>query len=328
MKRMRQFLTTLVVLWVAASIAAYFYSSQQHIAPAVALGVLPAFGIELVCYLATGFAAVRRAFDGLGSKALRAALLAASAMLPYLVGSLRIGSFRLASFLALLGVVLLASFWYARVRRAIAADLLFLAFMAAVYLSRLFEQVYGTPAPHLPLSILGKLMWIRLGLMAVLSLRSLEDARFGFIPSAQDWRIGAQYYIYFLPVGAVLSYLVHFARFRPVQVEWWKFGLLIFATFLGILWVVALAEEFFFRAFLQTLLSRSLGSNSLGLIVTSALFGLAHLPYRAFPNWRFALVGGVSGVFYGLAFLKARSVRASMVTHALVVTSWRMFFTS
>jgi hypothetical protein len=31
-------------------------------------------------------------------------------------------------------------------------------------------------------------------------------------------------------------------------------------------------------------------------------------------------------VFYGIAFLKAQSVRASMVTHALVVTTWRMFF--
>jgi hypothetical protein len=50
------------------------------------------------------------------------------------------------------------------------------------------------------------------------------------------------------------------------------------------------------------------------------------LPFRHFPNWRFAIVGGVSGIFYGLAFLKARSVRAGMVTHALVVTTWRLFF--
>lgn len=323
---MRQFLTTLVVLWMAACIAAYFYSSQQHIAPAVALAVLPAFLLELAFYLASGFAAVRKAFDALGSRTQRAALLAVSAVTPYLMVSVLTGTFRVASFFELAGVALLASFWYARLRRGVAADLLFLAFMAAVYLTKLFDQIYGAPAPHVALAILGRLMWIRLGLIAVLCLRTLDEVQFGFVPSLEDWRIGAQYYLYFLPVGAVLSYLVHFARFHPLHTDWWKFALLLLGTFLGILWVVALAEEFFFRAFLQTLLARSLGSKSAGLIAASALFGLAHLPYRAFPNWRFALLGGVSGIFYGLAFLKARSVRAGMVTHALVVTTWRIFF--
>ncbi|HTR37984.1 MAG TPA: CPBP family intramembrane glutamic endopeptidase [Bryobacteraceae bacterium] len=325
---MRQFLTTLVVLWTAGCIAAYLYSSQQHIAPAVALAVLPAFLVELAFYLVPGFPKVRAAFDALASKALRAALLSASAVIPYLIVSTLTGSFRVASFFQLAGVALLASFWYAWLRRGLVIDLLFLAFMAAVYLTKLFDQVYGTPAPHIALAILGRLMWIRVGLMAVLSLRTLDDVQFGFVPSREDWRIGAQYYLYFLPVGAVLSYLVHFAGFRPVHTEWWKFALVLLGTFLGILWVVALAEEFFFRAFLQTLLARSLRSQTAGLILASVLFGLAHLSYRSFPNWSFALLGGVSGIFYGLAFLKARSVRAGMVTHALVVTTWRVFFTS
>ena len=33
------------------------------------------------------------------------------------------------------------------------------------------------------------------------------------------------------------------------------------------------------------------------------------------------------GVVYGLAFRQARGIRASMVTHALTVTTWRVFFT-
>jgi membrane protease YdiL (CAAX protease family) len=131
-----------------------------------------------------------------------------------------------------------------------------------------------------------------------------------------------------LPVGAVIAYLIRFARFHPLHTELWKFVLLLIGTFFGILWVVALAEEFFFRVFLQQVLARSLRSQSVALIVASALFGLAHLPYRTFPNWRLALLGGVSGVFYGMAIQKARSVRASMVTHALLVTTWRMFFVS
>ncbi len=91
---------------------------------------------------------------------------------------------------------------------ACSVDLLFLAFMAAVYLSKPFDHIYGQPAPHVTLAILGQLMWIRLGLMAVLSLRSLDDARFGFMPTREEWRIGVQHFLYFLPIGAALVYVV------------------------------------------------------------------------------------------------------------------------
>jgi membrane protease YdiL (CAAX protease family) len=69
-----------------------------------------------------------------------------------------------------------------------------------------------------------------------------------------------------------------------------------------------------------------LGNQWAGLIVTSLLFGAVHLSYRGFPNWRFALLAAVAGVFYGLAFRQASSIRASMVTHALTITTVRVFF--
>jgi uncharacterized protein len=400
---MRQFLTTLSLVWIAACIAAYIYSQQQHISSSIALAVVPAFLVELAFYLAPGFPAVRKKFDALGSKPLRArrpgnfqvdvdpvdnfgspstgvrarrpgnfqvdvdpvddfgspstgvparrpgnfqvdvdpvdnfgspstgvraALLSVSGVLPYLMETSRTGTFGVIHFVELLAVVLIAAFWYAWAARGLWLDLLFLGFMAAVYLSSLFDQVYGHPAPHAALGILGKLMWIRLGLMAVLSLRPLEDARFGFVPSHQEWRVGVQHYLYFLPVGAALGYWERFARFHPQQLVWWKFLALLVGTFAGILWVVALAEEFFFRAFLQQVLARRLRSETFGLLTASVLFGLAHLPFRKFPNWRAAIIAAVLGLFCGLALIKARSVKASMVTHALVVTTWRMFFTT
>jgi membrane protease YdiL (CAAX protease family) len=94
------------------------------------------------------------------------------------------------------------------------------------------------------------------------------------------------------------------------------------------LWVVSLAEEFFFRAFLQRVIARGTHSETVGLLAAAALFGLAHLPFRKFPNWRLAIVAGALGIFCGLSLLRARSVRASMVTHALVATTWRMFFSA
>ena len=38
------------------------------------------------------------------------------------------------------------------------------------------------------------------------------------------------------------------------------------------------------------------------------------------------LLAAVAGFFYGRAYVEARSVRAAMVTHALVNTTWRMLF--
>ena len=288
----------------------------------------PAFLVEFVFYLAPGFEEVRAAFDRLGSRTLRAALLAVSAVVPYLIESPFTGTFNWQFFLALVAVVLVAAFWYVWLEAGLGSDIVFLAFVGAVYLSKSFDRGYGHPAPHVALGILGQLMWIRLGLMAVLSLRGMGEIRFGFMPLKQEWRVGVQFYLLFLPVAAALAYLLKIIHYQPRQLDWWKFLLLLIGTFLAFLWVVALAEEFFFRAFLQVLLAKRLGSDTAGLIVASVLFGLAHLWFRSFPNWRFAIAGAVTGVFYGLAFLKAGSIRASMVTHALVVTTWRMFFAS
>lgn len=289
--------------------------------------MLPAFLIEAIFYLMPGFESVRKAFDSLGAKPFRAALLAIFAVVPYLVEAPRTGTFRLSAFVALLAVAVVAAFWYVWIRPSLTADLLFLGFLAAVYLSKLLDQIYGQPTAHVNLAILGKLMWIRLGIMAVLSLRSLPNARFGFVPSRLEWRIGVLFYAVFLPVGAVIAYLLNFTHFRAPTMDWWKVALLAPVTFLGFLWVVALFEEFFFRGFLQRILGNATGSDTFGLVFASVLFGLAHLWFgHRFPNWRFAILGAVSGVCYGLAFLRAGSVRAGMVAHALVDTTWRLFF--
>jgi len=249
-------------------------------------------------------------------------------VIPYAIEAPFTGTFTWHFFSALLAVALVASFWYVGMDASWLYDLAFLAFMGAVYLSRSFERGYGHPASHVALGILGQLMWIRLGLMAVLSVRGMGEIRFGFVPAAREWRVGVQFYALFLPVAVALAYLLNFVHYRPQPLEWWKFVLLLIGTFFAFLWVVALAEEFFFRAFLQVLLAKRMGSDWAGLAVASVIFGLAHLWFRSFPNWRFAIVGGAAGVFYGLAFLRAGSIRASMVTHALVVTTWRMFFVS
>ena len=289
---------------------------------------MPAFLLEIACYLAPGFPALRVRFDALGPTKLRAALLTASGVFPYLIAALDGRVFHWVRFLELLAFILVAAFWYVWIPRSLFADFLFLAYMAAVYLARPFDGIYGPLTRHVSLGILGQLMWIHLGLMAVLSLRSLDDAHLGFLPTRAEWSIGARHFLFFLPVGGVLAYIEQLGRFHFHPHEWLDFAVTLVLTFFGIFWVVSLAEEFFFRAFLQRILARAAHSEIAGLLAASILFGLAHLPFRRFPNWRFALLTAALGFFCGLSFLRARSVRASMVTHALVATTWRMLFLS
>jgi membrane protease YdiL (CAAX protease family) len=299
MKRMRQFLIALLVVWTAGCIAAYFYSTQQDIPSAVAVALLPAFLTELALYIAPGFQAARRHFERLGSKFVRAGLLTASAAVPYALVATSLHAFRFSSLLLLIVLAGIASFWYAALKRGPISDALFLVLMGAVYLSRTFSWIYPRATAHLSLDILGHLMWVRIGVLAVLSIRGFENVCFGFVPSRADWRIGVQLYLFFLPVAALAAYVLRSPHFHILTVVWWKYAAIVVGTFLGMLWVVALGEEFFFRGFLQQLLGRGLHSEIAGLLVASALFGLVHLPFRAFPNWKWPLSRGSWVCFAG-----------------------------
>lgn len=318
------FVLTLFSVWAVACIAAYLFAHQQHIAYKIVWLVLPAFLLEILFYLAPGFDAPRRMLEAIEPPALRAALILGSGLLPYLAMSIRLRSFQWQEFGLLAALLATASFWYVAARPGLIADLVFLVVSAAVFLSRAFSYIYPDPAPHTQLAVLGKLAWIHVSVLAVLSVRGWNE-RYGFIPDAREWRIGIESYLLFLPVGGLTVYLLHAARFRPASPVWWKLPLIAIGVFFGFLWVVALAEEFVFRGFLQQLLSRAWNSKLAGLIAASLLFGMVHLPFRHFPNWRWVAVASVLGLFCGIAYWRAGSMRASMVTHALVVATWRTF---
>ena len=324
---MRQFLIALLLVWTAACIAAYFYSHQQNIPVALAAALLPAFLAEIALYLAPGFQTMRKHFERLGSKSIRAGLLTASAGIPYALAAISLHGFDFPALALLVGLAGFASFWYVVLKRGPAADFFFLVFMGGVFLSRVFTWIYARPVadPQLQFEILGHLMWIRVGIMAVLSIRGLENMRFGFLPARADWKIGVKLFLIFLPLGAVIAYALNYPHFHLLAVPWWQYAARVVLTFLGMLWVVALSEEFFFRGFLQQLLSRELRSEMGGVLTAATMFGLVHLPYRSFPNWRLAILAATLGIFCGVAFLRARSVRASMVTHALAATTFRLF---
>ena len=315
----------LPLVWVACAIAAYLYSQQQSIPWGTALAAFPAFLLEATLFFALGSERLRARVEKLPRPA-AATTLTLAAVAPYCAASLALGSFRWESLGWIAALAAGASFWYVALPHKPAVDILFLFLMALVVLAKLFHRFYVSPYPKLPLETLGQLMWIRTGAFALLSVRRVKGVGFGFWPEGREWRIGALYYALLVPVAAALAWSIGFARPHAPVLDWQKATLLAVGTFFGILWVVALGEEFFFRGLLQQWMTSWLSSEVGGLVVTSLLFGSVHLWFRAFPNWRFAGLAALSGLFYGLAFRQARSIRASMVAHALTVTTWRMFF--
>jgi membrane protease YdiL (CAAX protease family) len=288
------------------------------------LAALPAFLLEVTFYASLASERIRARFERL-PQPLFAFLLTIAAVLPYCLATLAFGTFswKYLAWIAMLGAAV--SFWYILLPKKPAADILLLVFMATVWIASLFKHWYLSPYPKLSLQVLGQLMWFRTGLFAMLSIRRVKGVGFGFWPSPREWKIGAIHFAIFVPLAAAVAQAIGFAGFR-LPTGWEKTTLLAIGTFFGIFWVVALAEEFFFRGLLQQWLTAWTRSEWMGLVAASLLFGSAHLWVHSFPNWRFAVMAALAGIFYGLAFRRARSIRASMVTHALVVTTLKIFF--
>jgi uncharacterized protein len=285
------------------------------------LAALPAFLVEITLYLLTASGRTRAWLDRF-TPARVACGLTASAMATYLLYTLPLGCFRWQSLALLALLAALVSAWYVLLPRRWYVDVGFLLLMAGVVLSKVFVRIYLGPHEDLPGSTLGFLMWIRLGVVVALLFRRMEGVGLGLLPTRRDWAVGGLHYLYFIPFGVLLALGLKFKTVRWNNMPWW----LIVLTFLAMLWVVALGEEFFFRGLLLQWVRAWTGSKSLALVATSVLFGLVHLPFGQFPNWKFVIIAAVAGWFYGRAYLKTGSIRATMVAHALTNVTWKAFF--
>jgi uncharacterized protein len=318
-------LVGLLAGWLLLALAAFVYARFKGLQLWAALPVAAAFLIEIPFYLLPAFAA-SRAWLANQPKSRIACLLTASAILPWLVYAPATGEARAVNLILLLAVALIVAFWYVALPALPARDALFLAMVAAVYLSKVFDRIYLSPIPKLSISILGHLMLIRTAALAVLVLRGNVQAEYRFLPNRKETLAGLRYFALMLPVIAFAYWALGLARFRAHPNGVGLTILLAIGTFLAILWVVALSEEFFFRGLLQQWLEQWTGNRNTALILAALAFGCAHLGFhRLFPNWRWAIVAAILGVFCGLAWRNSRSVQAAMVTHALIVTVWQVF---
>jgi uncharacterized protein len=311
--------------WLLLVAAAWIYARMTAIPAWAAIPVGAAFLIEIPFYLSPAFSPVRVWLASQG-KVRTACWLVLSSLVPWIVYSIPTGEAHLSTFGMLLAAVAVVAFWYIVLPVAPVTDALFLAAITAIYLSRIFLQIYISPIRKLDISILGHLMLIRTAAFAILSIRGNVLAEYRLIPNRKEWLAGLQYFAFLLPVIAAAYWGLGLVQWRAHPRGPGITLLIAIGTFIGVLWVLALSEEFFFRGLLQQWLERWTNSPAAGLIFASAIFGCAHLGFhRKFPNWQWAILAGILGIFCGLAWRKTRSVQSSMVTHALLVTVWRVF---
>ncbi len=291
---------------------------------------LPAFAIEAIFYLGSGFGATRAWLAGIPSRRAQAGFLWVSALLPYLVYSFASGTFVPGAFYLLAALTAVLAFWHALLPWRLAYDAGFLVIAAALALLPVFGRIYLTPSltpdRHIRVEYLGHLMWIRLGVTALLVLREWDPGVFGFWPRAREWKAGLLYYAAVLIPVLVLALWLHDVRFEPLHGAWWRIAGVAIGTFFGILWVVAFGEELLFRGVVERALLDHWRSPAAAVALSAVLYGSAHLWFHKFPDWRRASVAALLGVGCGIAYWRTGGVRAPMVTHALVVTTWRVFF--
>jgi membrane protease YdiL (CAAX protease family) len=281
------------------------------------LPALAAFLVEYPFYLAPAFPSVREELAG----APLPWYLAASAVLPYLAACFGAIQFQWLGLAKLVALALALGLWYRVLPAHPLSDAGFLLLVVAVKIGRFAAPIYATGIKGFDISVLGDLALFQIAVMSLMLERRIRETGYGFIPSRKDWRIGAINYLYFVPIGFSLALglkAVHLVK----PADPWK----IAAYFLVWLPTLALAEEFIFRGVLQQWIEDWTWSRRAALILTSILFGTVHLWFRHFPNWRWMLVAGVLGWFCGRARNQAGSIRAAMVTHTLVITTWRAFF--
>jgi membrane protease YdiL (CAAX protease family) len=303
--------------WMALGVAGVLYARLKGIPTWAAVPALAAFLVEYPFYLVPAFPTVRERLSG----ARLPGFLVASAVLPYLMCCCGAVQFQWLGLMRLAALALALSLWYVVLPATALADLAYLALIASVMLGKYFDPIYPKPYPGVEVAILGKLALIQIAVMTLTLERRIHETGYGFVPKWNEWRIGALHYLYFAPVGLPLALALKAVRFATPAPLW-----VVAGTFLGALWVIVLFEEFLFRGVLQQWIEEWIWNRAAALVVTSGLFGLAHLWFRGFPNWRWVPVAAVLGWFCGRARNQAGSIRAGMVTHALVVTTWRTFF--
>jgi membrane protease YdiL (CAAX protease family) len=162
---------------------------------------------------------------------------------------------------------------------------------------------------------------VDLALLLFVAFRQLDGVGYRFQMAWKDLTASGINLAMCLALVVPLGIATGFVQFNP-RSDLLSVGF----SFLTILLTIALPEELLFRGLIQNLLQKTWGHAGRALVVTSVIFGLAHLNNGPLPDWRYAVLASVAGFFYGRAYLQTGGLMAAALVHASIDAIWSGFF--
>ena len=308
-------LILLAIIFLAIAIP---FIARYHLAFGAAAGIYSCFIALLVLVLTPGIDNLRTRMQP------SSALLIALWCVPYLLYAAGTRDFRWTSLVRLIVISapLLIIYRLRPVRdplRFSFQDLLVAVWLIAVVLGRQLKNIWNVPVN---LDFMGRLFLVAIASWTWVFVRRVPNLGYRFSFSPNTFRAAAANFGIFAVIAIPGGLALHFTRWNPHWHSLTGFCIDLLELFL----FVALLEELFFRGFLQSLLSANLHSKWKAQAIVASLFGLFHILHAPFPNWRYVLLATVAGWFYGAAFTSSGNLMAPCLTHAMVDTVWRTFF--
>jgi membrane protease YdiL (CAAX protease family) len=186
---------------------------------------------------------------------------------------------------------------------------------------RWMRDVWGWPTHSLAYSM-NSLLATGLAVFLFVGVRHLEGVGYRCHFEWADGWIGLRNFLLFAPLAIPIGLLTGFITISGRHFSGWQ----VLLSALGIFFLIAIPEELLFRGIIQNFLEKTFRKPALALIVTSLIFGAAHLNNGPRPDWRYFLLASLAGLFYGNAYQRTRGLLAPAIVHTLVDTVWRAFF--
>lgn len=120
-------------------------------------------------------------------------------------------------------------------------------------------------------------------------------------------------------------------KFKVRKIAWQKLSLLQASLIFIYSASFAIPEEIIFRGLIQGAVQNVFNSTILIVLISSIIFGLAHLPNgsRGFRvkdwNWQFCAITFVAGIPLGIVFVETNNLFAPTLLHSLFLILYMMF---
>lgn len=326
MSGVQRFTSTLALLGIVFAFVAYGYARRYSLSIEVAVSVYLCFMLLLAAVLAPGFPNPRGQIEDVLAGKRRMFFLISMGCSPYLIYAAGTGDFRWTGLARLLAIpaglaAIYTAFPVTEPDGLTVQDACVAVALAGIVLAGQLRGIWNRPVN---LDFMGRLFLVAVASWCWIFVRKVPRLGYEFRFSTEVIKQAALNFGYFAAIAIPASLAMHFTAWNPR----WRGSGPFFLDYLEIFLFVALLEELFFRGFLQTLLSKTLGSWLTGQLLVAVLFGLFHILHRPFPNWRYVALASVAGWFYGSAFRKGGNLMASTLMHAAVDTVWRTWFTA